>query len=94
VLRFAPFTEREIRISYQIPCYKQQGMLVGFAAFENHCSFFVMSPPVMKKHQRELRGYETAPGTIRFPIGEPLPAPLVKKLVKARIAENRSRVKR
>ena len=77
-------------ISYQIPMYKQHGMLVGFAAFKNHCSFFPGAKPVAT-YRDELKDYETSKGTIRFPIGKPLPAALVKKLVKARIAENEER---
>jgi uncharacterized protein YdhG (YjbR/CyaY superfamily) len=74
-------------ISYQIPMYKQHGMLVGFAAFRDHCSFFPGAKPIAI-HKDELKAYKTSKGTIRFPIGKPLPAALVKKLVKARIAEN------
>ena len=74
-------------ISYQIPMYKHHGMLVGFAAFKDHCSFFPGAKPIAT-HKDELKAYETSKGTIRFPVGKPLPAALVKKLVKARIAEN------
>ncbi len=74
-------------ISYQIPMYKHHGMLVGFAAFKDHCSFFPGAKP-MATHKDELKAYETSKGTIRFPIGKPLPAALVKKLVKTCIAEN------
>ena len=77
-------------ISYQIPMYKQHGMLVGFAAFKDHCSLFPGAKPVAT-YKDELKDYETSKGTIRFPIGKPLPAALVKKLVKARIAENEER---
>ena len=77
-------------ISYQIPMYKQHGMLVGFAAFKDHCSFFPGAKPVAT-YKDELKAYETSKGTIRFPIGKPLPAALVKRLVKARIAENEKR---
>ena len=77
-------------ISYQMPMYKHHGMLVGFAAFKNHCSFFPGAAPVAT-YKDELKAYETSKGTIRFPIGQPLPAALVKKLVKARIAENERR---
>ncbi|HXM33881.1 MAG TPA: DUF1801 domain-containing protein [Pyrinomonadaceae bacterium] len=72
-------------ISYQIPMYKHHGMLVGFAAFKDHCSFFPGAKPVAT-YKDELRAYQTSKGTIRFPIGKPLPAALVKRLVKARIA--------
>ena len=74
-------------ISYQMPMYKHHGMLVGFAAFKDHCSFFPGAKPVAT-YKDELKAYETSKGTIRFPIGKPLPAALVKRLVKARIAEN------
>jgi uncharacterized protein YdhG (YjbR/CyaY superfamily) len=77
-------------ISYQMPMYKQDGMLVGFAAFKNHCSIFPGAKP-METYKDELKAYKTSKGTIRFPIGKPLPAALVKKLVKTRIAENQKR---
>jgi uncharacterized protein YdhG (YjbR/CyaY superfamily) len=77
-------------ISYQMPMYKHHGMLVGFAAFKDHCSFFPGAKPIAT-YKDELKAYETSKGTIRFPIGKPLPAALVKKLVKARIEENEKR---
>lgn len=79
-------------ISYQIPMYKHHGMLVGFAAFKDHCSFFPGANPIAT-HKDELKAYETSKGTIRFPIGKPLPAALVKKLVKTRVAENEKRLR-
>ena len=75
-------------ISYGIPAFKLHGSLVGFAAFKNHCSFFPMSSTVLEEHRDALAGYETSKGTIRFSADDPLPVALVKKLVKARIAEN------
>ena len=77
-------------ISYQMPMYKQQGMLVGFAAFKDHCSLFPGAKAVAT-YKDELKAYETSKGTIRFPIGKPPPAALVKKLIKTRIAENEKR---
>jgi uncharacterized protein YdhG (YjbR/CyaY superfamily) len=75
-------------ISYQIPTFKLDGrLLVSFAAFKNHCSFFP-GAAVTKAHQDELKDYVTSKGTIRFQSGKPLPAALVKKLVKKRIEEN------
>ncbi|MCM3906345.1 MAG: DUF1801 domain-containing protein [Pyrinomonadaceae bacterium] len=74
-------------ISYQIPMYKHHGVLVGFAAFKDHCSLFP-GPKAIATYKDELKAYETSKGTIRFPIGKPLPATLVKKLVKTQIAEN------
>lgn len=75
-------------ISYRIPTFKYKGPLVGFAAFSNHCSLFPMNPAVIEAFKNELKDFDTSKGTIRFPVDKPLPAALVKKLVKARIAEN------
>lgn len=80
-------------ISYQIPMYKHHGMVVGFAAFKNHCSIFPGSA-VMDRYKKELERYDTSKGTIRFPANKPLPSALVKKLVKARIKENEARANR
>jgi uncharacterized protein YdhG (YjbR/CyaY superfamily) len=74
-------------ISYQMPMYKHHGMLVGFAAFKDHCSLFPGTKAIAT-YRDELKAYKTSKGTIRFPIGKPLPAALVKKLVKTQIAEN------
>ncbi len=74
-------------ISYQVPMYKHHGMLVGFAAFKDHCSLFPGTKAIAA-YKDELKAYKTSKGTIRFPIGKPLPAALVKKLVKTQIAEN------
>lgn len=81
-------------ISYRMPIFKHHGLLVGYAAFPNHCSFFVMSPSVMEAYKGELSAYDTAKGTIRFKAEKPLPSALVKKLVKARIKENEARMSR
>jgi uncharacterized protein YdhG (YjbR/CyaY superfamily) len=78
-------------ISYQVPTFRYQGSLVAYAALPNHCSFFVMSPAVMEAHKDELKSYDTSKGTIRFLAEKPLPESLVKKIVKARIAENEAR---
>ena len=75
-------------ISYGIPMFKYKGMLMGFAAFSNHCSLFPGSLSAMKELQNELKAFPTSKGTIRFPVDKPPSAALVKKLVKARIAEN------
>jgi uncharacterized protein YdhG (YjbR/CyaY superfamily) len=74
-------------ISYQIPTFRLGGrMLVSFAAWANHCAFYTGSSPI-KAHQDELKAYDTSKGTIRFPADSPLPATLVRKLVKTQIAE-------
>jgi uncharacterized protein YdhG (YjbR/CyaY superfamily) len=75
-------------IQYGIVVYRQGGSLVGFGAFKNHCGFYVMSNSVLKRFEKEVAGYETATGTIRFPLDKVLPAALVKSIVKARMGEN------
>ena len=80
-------------ISYGMPAFKHKGVLVWFAAFSNHCSLFP-SASVIEEFKKELKGYTTSKGTIQFPVDKPLPATLVKKLVKARIAQNESKKRR
>ena len=75
-------------ISYQIPAFKHHGLLVGFAALPNHCTFHIMSTAVLNAHKDELKGFSLNKASIRFPANRPLPATLVTKLVKARITEN------
>ena len=81
-------------ISYRIPAFRYKGPLLGFAAFSNQCSLFPMSPSVMEAFKNELKDFHTSKGTIRFPVDKPLSAALVKKLVKARIAENEEKKQR
>ena len=80
-------------ISYQVPVYKYHGPLVSFAAFKNHCSLYVISKSVMETFSSELKPYVTSGITVHFTAEKPLPAALVKKIVKARIAENELRAK-
>jgi uncharacterized protein YdhG (YjbR/CyaY superfamily) len=75
-------------ISYGIPAFRLEGRLVaGFSASAQHCSYFPMSGSIVKDLQDDLAGYDTSKGAIRFAPDKPLPAALVRKLVKARIAE-------
>ena len=76
-------------ISYGIPMFKYRGMLVGYAAFKKHCSLFPTGSGVLDRFEKELRGYRTSKGTIQFPSDKPLPDGLVKKIVKARVKENK-----
>jgi uncharacterized protein YdhG (YjbR/CyaY superfamily) len=79
-------------ISYGLPAFRLNGRaLVAFGAWKNHCALYPMSSATAAKFAAELKGYETTKGTIRFLTDNPLPASLVKRLVKARIAENDSR---
>ena len=76
-------------ISYGLAAFRLAGKaLVAIGASTNHCAFYPMSSKTVQAHQEELKGYDTSKGTIRFPADKPLPATLVRKLVKARIAEN------
>ena len=80
-------------ISYRLPAFRLDGrMLVAFGAREDHCAFYPMSSSTVETLKEDLAGYHTSKGTIRFPADRPLPATLVRKLVKARVAEiaNRS----
>src|SRR6185436_1196962 len=77
-------------ISYQIPAYKQNGLLVGFASSTGHCTFHIMSTALTRANAADLKGYEIGKASIRFSPDKPLPATLVTKMVKARIAENES----
>jgi uncharacterized protein YdhG (YjbR/CyaY superfamily) len=76
-------------ISYQLPAFRLNGRtLVAFGATAKHCAFYPMSASTVQAYQDELKDYDTSKGTIRFQSDHPLPVALVRKLVKARIAEN------
>jgi len=78
-------------ISYGIPAFRLNGCpLVFFAAWANHCSFYPGSSRTLKKLRGDLKDFQITKGTIRFSPANPLPAALVKKMVKARIAESRT----
>lgn len=79
-------------IGYGLAGFKFNGRpLVYFGAWENHCALYSASPAVQKRFQAELKGFAVSKGTIRFTPDKPLPTALVRKLVKARIAENEGR---
>ncbi|MGB2679648.1 MAG: DUF1801 domain-containing protein [Candidatus Acidiferrum sp.] len=94
-IRSAVPPEATEAISYGIPTFRYKGALVAYAAFSGHCSFFPMSLAVMAAFKNELKRFPTSSkGTICFPLDRPLPAALVKKLVKARLAEKKNKKKR
>lgn len=72
-------------INYRIPAFRGRRVLVWYAAFTEHVSFFPTAA-VIEAFQEELKDYSTSKGTVQFPIGKPIPAPLIKKMVKMRIA--------
>ena len=88
----APAETTEV-LSYGIPTFRYKGGLVAYAAFKNHCSFFPMGSSVLDPFEGELAKFRVTKGTLHFPLDKPLPAPLVKKIVRAKIAKNESRGK-
>jgi uncharacterized protein YdhG (YjbR/CyaY superfamily) len=92
-IRSAVPPEATEAISYGIPAFKYKGTLVWFAAFSDHCSLFPTAS-VIEAFKHELKGFSTSKGTIHFTTDKPLPAALVKKLVKARVAQNESKKRR
>ena len=82
----AAFPRAEETISYRVPAFRLDGRVIAwFAAASNHCSFF--PGDVLEPFRKELSGYSTSKGTVRFQPDKPLPASLIKKLVRARIAK-------
>jgi uncharacterized protein YdhG (YjbR/CyaY superfamily) len=75
-------------ISYRVPFYRHNGHLAAFFAAKNHCSFVTMSIPVIKKFKAELKPYKISGTTIQFRPEKPVPAALIRKIIKARILEN------
>lgn len=75
-------------LAYGLPAFRLNGLLVGFRAAAHHCAFILMNGTTVAAFKKELADYDTSKGTIRFTPDAPLPAALVRKLVKARAAEN------
>lgn len=80
-------------ISYGIPAFKLKKTLVYFAAFAKHCSFFPTAA-IIEQFKGELAGYTISKGTVQFPVDKPMPAELVKKMVKARVAQHDQKEKK
>jgi uncharacterized protein YdhG (YjbR/CyaY superfamily) len=80
-------------ISYQMPAFKQNGVLVWFAAFKSHVGFFPKVSAI-EAFKQELSGYELSKGTIRFPLDKPMPLELIKKIVRYRLEEDSKLKKR
>ncbi len=73
-------------ISYRIPAFRQKKIIVWYAAFSGHCSLFPTASAI-EQFKDELKGYKISKGTIQFPLDKPLPVALIKRIVKARVAE-------
>jgi len=83
--------DAEETISYQVPSYKHKGMLVGFGASKDHCSFFVMSSTLLKDFEEDIKDFDTSTGTIRFTPDKPIPNDLITRIVMARLADNEAK---
>ena len=92
-IRSAVPPEATETISYGIPAFNYKGVLVWYAAFSNHCSLFPTAS-VVEAFKDDLKGFTTSKGTIHFPTDKPLPAALVKKMVKLRVAQIESKKQR
>jgi uncharacterized protein YdhG (YjbR/CyaY superfamily) len=79
--------DAEEKISYQMPTFYLKGNLVHFAAFKNHIGFYPV-PTGIEKFKKELSAYKTSKGAVQFPLENPLPVDLIRKIVKFRVAEN------
>jgi uncharacterized protein YdhG (YjbR/CyaY superfamily) len=90
--------EAEERIAYRIPIFRLQRDLVGFSAQTNPqkrlCSFYTMSPPLVKAMKKDLQDYKVSGATIHFTPNKPLPAALVKKIVHARVKESSGKTRK
>ena len=85
--------EAEECISYQMPAFRLNGMLVGFAAFKDHCSLYAWNGSTVAEFADQLQGYETSKGTIHFTPQKPLPDTLVRHLVELKAAKNAEKAK-
>lgn len=89
-IRSALPAEATETLSYRIPAFQHHGVLVWYAAFSKHCSFFPTAA-IIQAFKNDLKGYSLSKGTIQFPTDKPLPTALVKKMVKARLAQHESK---
>ncbi len=75
-------------ISYQIPCYKLNGMLVGFGTHKKGCSFYTMSTTILKEYADSLEGFDFAGSTLHLPLTKKIPVTALKKIIKQRMYMN------
>ena len=86
----AAVPEAKEKISYQMPTFDLNGNLVHFAAFKNHIGFYP-TPSGIEAFKQELSGYAGAKGSVQFPINQPLPLDLIRRIVEYRVAENKAK---
>lgn len=86
IRKLAP--EAQEQFSYRIACFKHHGVLVGFGATENHCSFYACHATILNSYKEELKNFKHSGGTIHFASEKPIPAALLKKIVQQRIKQN------
>ncbi len=86
--------EAEEVISYGMPSFKWNGMLVGFAAAKSHFGFYPWNGSTVDQFKQELKAFKTSKGAIQFPVDKPLPVALIKKIVKSRMKENLNKLKK
>ncbi len=82
--------DAEEKISYQMPTFTLKGNLVHFAAYKTHIGFYP-TPSGIEQFRKELSAYDCAKGTVRFPLGKPVPLELISRIVQFRVEENLKR---
>ena len=92
-IRSAVPAEATETISYRMPAFRHKGILVWYAAFADHWSFFPTAS-VLKRFAADLEGYSTSKGTLRLPMDQPPPIALIKRIVRARVIENEGKTRR
>lgn len=90
ILQAAPKAEEVI--SYNMPAFKYNGILVWFAGYKNHIGFYPSSTPIVVFNE-QLKKYKTSKGAIQFPLDKPLPLALITKIVKYRLKQNLEKIK-
>jgi len=93
IIRSAAPKAEEV-ISYRVPSYRYNGMVVAFGAAKKHVGLYAMSPAVLATLAGEIASYDTSKGTVRFPLGKPMDEKLIRKIVALRLAENEAKRKK
>jgi len=87
-IRLAAPPEAVETLHYGMPAFSYKGVLVSYAAFKKHCSFFPLQASLIDDLGEEIKDCRSSKGTLQFPLDEPLPIALVRKIVEARVAAN------